>query len=67
MIIMSALRFIMVVLIALPLGYVLKKIFSELCDNVINEEKKQAEKRKREMEDEKRRSIYNDRRSRWGR
>lgn len=56
--IMSILRFIMVILICIPIGYMLLYLSVKLIDNLTET--------KRKNKDEKR-SVYNDRRSGWGR
>lgn len=56
--IMSILRFIMVILICIPMGYMLLYLSVKLIDNLTET--------KRKNKDEKR-SVYNDRRSGWGR
>lgn len=70
MFIMSALRFIMVVLICLPIGYLLFMLASDLADDFNKERannRANNEKIKRNTIDGRERSVHNGRRPRWSR
>ena len=65
MFIMSALRFIMVLLICVPIGYLLFMLAGDLADD-FNKEQAEKKKMKRNI-DGRERSVHNGGRSRWSR
>ena len=63
---MSALRFIMVVLLCVPIGYLLFMLAGDLADD-FNKERANNKKVKRNAVNDRERSVHNSRGSRWSR
>ena len=66
MFIMSALRFIMVVLLCVPIGYLLFMLAGDLADD-FNKERANNKKVKRNAVNDRERSVHNSRGPRWSR